>query len=91
MKKAIDLIINGGKQAVKVITEVDIQLLVFFLESLDESETANLDQLKDLKASQIERLDYLKDMRESTDIEISSDFENDLIDYLGRNGKDFQD
>lgn len=30
-------------------------------------------------------------MRESTDINLSSDFENDLIDYLGRNGKDFQD
>ena len=72
---------NNLPQSVQTLAELDIQLVVLFLQTLDESLSQNRQRLRELKAEEAERVEDLQKLVRYSDIECSEDFGSDLEDF----------
>ena len=90
-EKAIDLFLQDTPQTVRVLTEVDLQLLVFFLECCDESIKANNEQMAELVKNRNEKLKVLIMFKDTNDIVCTQEFEEDVFEYLGLSSKEQYD
>ena len=81
LERAIDLVRNNLPNSVETLADLDIQLLVLFLQTLDESLSQNGQRLKELREEEKERVEDLKKLVRHSDIECSEDFASDLEDF----------
>ena len=65
----------------QTLADLDIQLLVLFLQTLDESLSQNKQRLLELRAEEAERAQDLQKLVRYSDIECSDDFASDLEDF----------
>ena len=81
LERAIDLVRNNLPQSVQTLADLDIQVLVLFLQTLDESLSQNKQRLIELRAEEAERAQDLQKLVRFSDIECSDDFASDLEDF----------
>ena len=56
LERAIDLVKNNLPQSVQTLADLDIQLVVLFLQTLDESLSQNKQRLQELRVEEAERV-----------------------------------
>lgn len=83
LEKAVDLVRDNLPQSVKVLADIDLQLLVFFLTTLDDSKVQNVERLKELQKEERDRKDDLYKVHKHSDFECSEQFADDLSDFYG--------
>ena len=81
LERAIDLVRNNLPQSVQTLADLDIQLVVLFLQTLDEAVSQNQQRLQELRLEEMERVEDLKKLVRHADIECSEDFASDLEDF----------
>ena len=81
LERAIDLVKNNLPQSVQTLADLDIQLVVLFLQTLDESLSQNKQRLQELRIEEAERVEDLQKLVRYSDIECSDDFASDLEDF----------
>ena len=83
LEKAVDLVRDNLPQSVRVLADIDLQLLVFFLTTLDDSKVQNGERLKELQKEERDRKDDLYKVHKHSDFECSEQFADDLSDFYG--------
>ncbi len=76
---------KNSPHSVETLAVLDIQLVVFFLQTLDDALSQNRDSLNDLNEQLKQRIKDLEIISRNSDIECTGEFASDIEEYLGFN------